>query len=405
MKSDLTHLLVKYVEGRRIAWFEQANQWVQLDEPAWFVYKLSVKGLSPEEVIARCQKKYGSGKEECTRFVTEILHQLSQFQQPPVSHLRSPSPALNASPALPASPSLQASPALNASPAINWHSVRSYFINNQLLTLFFQFDWLEYNIHPLLAHLEIPRLISDGQCIELFQIDAGYDAGYYVRLAKDPNRTWVFDKHELQKGRAFIEILNTIFGKKEENWMTIVHGSAITDGKSTILFSSACGGGKSTMAALLHANGFQVLSDDMVPVEAKSRKIYPFPAALSVKAGAIPLLIPYFPDLATAKTFDFPTLDKQVRYLPLNQSLVDKKLINRAKVLIFIKYDPSEDILLEKISKLEAIKLFNEEAWISPTPENAKSYINWFLSLTCYKLTYSNNESAILKIRQLFNAE
>ena len=73
--------------------------------------------------------------------------------------------------------------------------------------------------------------------------------------------------------------------------------------------------------------------------------------------------------------------------------------------MIFIKYDRTEDLRLEKISKLEAIKLFNEEAWISPTPENAKSYINWFLSLTCYKLTYSNNESAILKIRQLFNAE
>jgi hypothetical protein len=389
MKSDLTHLLVKYVEGKRIAWFEQANQWVQLEEPAWFVYKLSVKGLSPDEVIARCQKKYGSGKEESTRFVTEILNQLYQFQQPQASPLRSPSPALHPS------------PVLNSSLAINWHSVRSYRINNQLITLFFQFDWLEYNVHPLLAHLEIPLQISGGESIELFQIDAGY----YVRLAKDPNRTWVFDKHELQKGRAFIEILNTIFGKKEENWMTIVHGSAITDGKSTILFSSACGGGKSTMAALLHANGFQVLSDDMVPVEAKSRKIYPFPAALSVKAGAIPLLIPYFPDLATAKTFDFPTLDKQVRYLPLNQSLVDKGLINKAKILIFIKYDRTEDLRLEKISKLEAIKLFNEEAWISPTPENAKSYINWFLSLTCYKLTYSNNESAILKIRQLFNAE
>jgi len=61
--------------------------------------------------------------------------------------------------------------------------------------------------------------------------------------------------------------------------MTIIHGSAVSDGKSTILFTAECGGGKSTIAALLQAHGLNVIADDMVSIATKTGKIYPFPTA------------------------------------------------------------------------------------------------------------------------------
>jgi hypothetical protein len=140
----------------------------------------------------------------------------------------------------------------------------------------------------------------------------------------------------------------------------------------------------------------------MVPVEAKTGKIYPFPAALSVKAGAIDMLLPFYPELENSPVFDYPSLNKQVRYLPLHHSYADKKLIHKAKALIFINYDASADCTLEEVPKIEAIKLYNQEAWVSYTPENARRYINWIIKLPCYKLTYSNNEKAVKAVMELF---
>ncbi|MCX6240035.1 MAG: hypothetical protein NTY07_21235, partial [Bacteroidia bacterium] len=282
-----------------------------------------------------------------------------------------------------------------------YYSIRNYTINNKSITFSFESLWLENSIHPLFAHLETSGLATADVRFDLFRRDEQFG----IRVTKGQSKTWFFDQPELQKGRAFIELLNTIYDKVEDDWMTILHGSAITDGSSTILFTAACGGGKSTIAALLQAHGLHVVSDDMVPVAAKTGRIYPFPSALSVKDGAIPVLLPWYPELEKTQIFNYPASDKQVRYLPYNQFPPQKKLINKAKALVFINFDPSVDIRLEKMSKLDAIKLFNNEAWVSSTPENARHYINWFIKLPCYRMTYSDNMKAVQTIMQIFQGE
>lgn len=377
-------MLVKRIEGKRVVWFSQSNYWVQFEEPAWFVYNLIINDLTTEAVVARCRRKYRVSEEESRQFVLEILEKITKFQNP--SHFR----------VVP-----QVSDRVEDLSSAPYYSVRHYIINNKSITFCFESKWLEYSIHPLFAHLETSRLEPASFSFDLFLQDGRFG----IRVTKDQSRTWFFDQPDLQKGRAFIELLNAIYSKVEEDWMTIIHGSAVTDGQSTILFTAECGGGKSTIAALLQAHGFSVLSDDMVPVATKTGRIYPFPAALSVKEGAIPVLLPYYPELEKIQIFNIPASGKQVRYLPLNPLPFQKKWTNKAKALIFINFNPSVDILLEKLSKLDAIKLFNIEAWVSSVPENAKSYINWLIKLNCYRLTYSNNEKAVQTIQQIFREE
>jgi hypothetical protein len=376
-----TVLLNKTIDGNHIAWFEQGNQWIIFEEPAWFVYTLSVKGTGTEKIISRCKKKYGAGEDESRQFVEEILGKLAEYE---------------------ASPSAVTPRATAGGEAFFLATpcfTRSYLINNKPITISYEAEWLVDSVHPLIAHLE-----SDSQsvCGTLFELFIKYDQ-FGIRVTRPgQTKTWFFDQADLQKGRLFIEVLNTVYSRQEDDWMTIIHGSAVTNGTDTLIFSSACGGGKSTLATLLQANGLQVVTDDMVPVEAKTGRIYPFPAALSVKAGAIDMLLPFYPELEHAPVFDFPSLNKQVRYLPLHHSFQDKKLINKAKTLIFVSYDASVDLLLEEVPKIEAIKLFNQEAWVSSTPENARRYINWIIKMPCYKLTYSDNVKAVECVMGLF---
>jgi hypothetical protein len=376
-------MIIKHIENHHLVWFGPGNEWVLFEEPAWFVYRQSEKGLSPEEVVSKCIRRYGVEEEVSRQFVKEILEKIETCKASPQS--------VNTQEAMKGE-------AFVLSTAF---SSRSYLLNGKPISIAFETDWLEGNVHPLIAHLETNEPAITQTLFELFLRDGKFG----VRVTRSGAvRTWLFDQADLQKGRLFIEILNTLYDRQEDDWMTIVHGSAVTNGVDTLLFSSACGGGKSTMATLLQAHGLKVVSDDMVPVEAKSGKVFPFPAALSVKAGAIDMLLPYYPELANAPVFDFPSLNKQVRYLPLNQQFNDKKLINKVKALIFVNYQESAEFKLERLPVLEAIKWFNQEAWVSSTPENARKYINWISKLPSYRLTYSEGVQAIDSILELFNS-
>tara|TARA_R110002073_G_scaffold293194_2_gene458782 strand:- start:60220 stop:60507 length:288 start_codon:yes stop_codon:yes gene_type:complete len=58
------------------------------------------------------------------------------------------------------------------------------------------------------------------------------------------------------------------------------------------------------------------------------------------------------------------------------------------KTLIFIQYDNNVEFECKEISKLTAFENLIPDSWIS--------------SLSCYQLTYSNNELMIDSVRELF---
>lgn len=386
MEQSGSASIVKKVEGKHIAWFSSSNQWVRFEEPAWFVYRLLQKGYSPEEVTGRCTRKYKNPKRDSRQFVQDVMETISGIQSEN-----------------PGSGVIGAIENSGTEEIPTPFSVHHYAINDKKLTIEYGSERFEVNLHPSLAHLEIPiPKTSDCRFVLFEERDE-----LIIRTYRNKNRplTWTFGRLDQLKGRVLIEILNTIYDRNDDDWMTIIHASAVTDGQSTILFSSACGSGKSTMAALLKIHGLEVVSDDIVPVDAKSAKIFPFPAALSIKEGSLPVLMPHFPELADAPYYRYTGSDKLGRYLPLKQALFNKSLINKARALVFIRHDTTVDFCWEELSRLEAISLFNEEAWLSPSPKNARRYINWFLKLPCYRLNYSENTKAVKAIMQLFQVE
>jgi hypothetical protein len=58
--------------------------------------------------------------------------------------------------------------------------------------------------------------------------------------------------------------------------------------------------------------------------------------------------------------------------------------------------------MLEKLPRDVAFQQLVPDSWISPIPENASLFLDWFLELPCYQLTYSDNVNMVETIEKLF---
>ena len=245
-----------------------------------------------------------------------------------------------------------------------------------------------------------------------------------LRVFSQPELDLFFDDIYQLKRELFKKIASSIYSIPEEDWMSFVHASAVTDGKQTILFSSYSGSGKSTLAALLQNDELQVVSDDFLPLDAKTCRAYPFPAALSVKEGAYPLFrntetktdiaVPEktrrinpqpLPVEATLMDYQYQNLyNNSLRLLPLDANKKSWYKPHPVNKIVFIQYNASakKSIHFEKLPVTKAFQLFHEHAWVSGDPAHAKKFLNWFLKLDCYTLEYSNTPRALKAITKLF---
>ena len=225
----MTQIVEKKINDNHIIWFEQSNKWIQLEEHAWFVNKLYQKGIDIQTISRKCAQKYNLPALECLRFVQKICSEITELSKPfPVSvvdfssaHLTSDYP-------------------------INPYSTRIYLIGKKRFALHFETRLAEYYIHPTLAHLETDSSLADVE----FEI---YHRGNNsVLMEKNrPETAYTFDDFIRLKKRLYINMVNIIYQKTNNDWLSFVHASAMTDGKQAILLSAASGSGKNALLSIL----------------------------------------------------------------------------------------------------------------------------------------------------------
>jgi len=373
MKSSL---VVKEIDNFFIVWIPNGNQYLRLEEPALFVFKSHEEGKEQQTIISQCTKRYSIPENECRIFVTEIIRGIEAIKQFAIfkESQYSDRDELN-------------------STIFQPFSTRNYSINGKLLRFHFENLQFENYLHPLLQHLEIVSDSSEFVTFELF----GYHEQVVLRVNHEVKGIWNKDESHLINGMAFLQLLNAVYEKTEKDWMAIIHASAVSNGTKTIVFTASPGSGKSTMAAMLQQKGFSLVSDDFVPLERISQHVFSFPGAMSVKEGATELLSEWYPSLLNQKSRQTLT-NKMVRYLPVDGKAVPAPV----KEIIFIKYDPAVDFEMEKLPLSGSLKMLLDETWTFPSAENAVRFLDWYSGISCYRLTYSNNEKALQTIINLF---
>lgn len=365
--------ITKKIDKSHIIWFEESNTWIQLEEPAWYIYKMYCQGDATLDISNLFSKRYNFDAKKSFEFTESIIQEFEKFKaiiskDSDIKQIRIPT---------------------------TYYSSHLYIFKSKKIRINYESQLLEYMIHGSFAHLETLKYSLPDFTFKLFECENVFG------LNQEEN-TWTDSNPNSLKRKLFIELSNLIYSKSETDWLAYIHGSAVSIASETIVLTTRVGSGKSTLAALLCKRGFKFVSDDFVPIDLRFGKAFPFPAALSVKDGAYDVLQSFYPELSTAKSFHFKKSKKTVKYISFPDP-TEYYIPNPVNTFIFVLYDKNKPYSFKRVPVLEAIRRFNEEAWLIPSRAQSRKFLKWFPTVSCYELIYSENEIAINDILALFS--
>lgn len=376
---------IKYVKKKiglaYLVWFQNSNQYTQLEEPAWFVFSKTVKRYKVDTIATECALRYGLHFDECLQFVHDLRNMINQMNQPTqlIDRVNNYPEELKTKKFIP-------------------YSRRRYKLTHNLIEFSFENKQFESYIHPLISYLETNINSSKISHIELYN----YLDKSVLRLNGEVKGTWTLDRIPRLIGYTYMCMINEMYDKTDDFWLMTVHAAALTNGRKTILIPAESGSGKTTMAAMLQSRGYELLSDDFVPIDRHLLRAWPFPIAMSVKHGALEVLSSIYLDLEQ-KPIKQTATKKAVRYLSPKYNPEFLKLAFPIKEVVSIKYDPTVEFEFTKADRFSSIKLMLDQSWILPNPGNAGIFLDQVAKWTFYQLTYSNNEKALAAISKLFD--
>jgi hypothetical protein len=411
--------IIKKIGDSHVVWFGESNRWLEFREPAWFVYHKHEAGENEERLVAQLTARYSLPQAEARRFYSEILDGIRISSVPVAGND-------------PVTERMAVNPVFDDSRFRHRH----YIINGKPVTITYGSQELEHYIHRPLAWLQAERPSGGSLHLRVGKNSQtpfpGREKPYF--LYADDKTEYLFDDAGAMKHRLYVMITSYIYNIPGNDWMSFIHASAVTNGSHAFLLSSASGSGKSTMAAMLqltsdengmpqpaghdqHPQGIArhpspvpgrdlyFVSDDFVPVDSVSLKAHVFPAALTIKNGSFPVVEKYY-DAGSDADSDYERYkNPDLRYLRPRLPSYDTYKPTEVRKIVFIRYNPRVRFKIEKLSEIRALTLFHEEAWVSHNPDHVRKFVDWFVTLSCYRIEYSELSQALKAIRELFAEE
>ena len=374
----MSEILIKKIEDKNIVWFQNSNSYLVFENLITDVILKINNKIDLLEIENWCSLQLNIPKDTAKKLVKDILT-LYESQTKKTEDHNSVS-------------------SIDLVVPTTCYSLKHYLINEILFSIQFETEFHESLVHPKFAHLETFKNSNPKKVYQVFNNNNNIVFFKNGTLIDQ----WVKNEIHLFQGKLSMHILMDIYEKTEEDWLGVFHASAVTNGKDSMLFLGDSGNGKSTSLALLNANGFNCLADDFVPVDS-DKKIRAYPAAISIKKNSLDALLPFYPELKEAAEFHFKRLNKIVRYLPPKE--IKYNIQSSCKAFIFIKYDKNIELEVTLISKTYGFEQLIPDSWISPLKNNVNLFLDWFLELPCYQLTYSDNEKMIETVSKIFNDE
>lgn len=136
---------------------------------------------------------------------------------------------------------------------------------------------------PVVGHPDVS--IRLGQVPELIENPSGagpfYEAAHGALLlnvtgigrylVSGGNQIVVDPAPDAEQGTVSLLLLGSAFGALlQQRQIVTLHGSAIAGGNGAVVFAGASGWGKSTLAAAFHQRGYQVLADEICPIQVRA---------------------------------------------------------------------------------------------------------------------------------------
>jgi hypothetical protein len=177
-------------------------------------------------------------------------------------------------------------------------------------------------------------------------------------------------------------------------WLALLHAAAVATPAGCLLLCGGSGAGKSTLVAgLVHA-GARFMADDIAPLEAGRRLIWPTPLAISAKHGSWRALGRLFPQLGEAPIVRFG--GRTMRYFWPRAHEVAEHVGRPAAAVVFPLHSPGSPARLQRLHALEALVLLGEGGSGLPTSDaGLAEFLEWWMELPAYRLTYGRLADAV----------
>ena len=376
---QLNNTIVKKLENAHAIWFQNSKSFILFEEPAFDVFQMVTQEKNPSEITKTCILKYGHLEENIGQFVNEIIQNINFYN--------------NSENAIEVSLPSKIEDDLQSATSLSYVI---YKLGNKRITLCYNNDYLKHAFHPLLKHLEIQPDLPGESSIEVIE-KAGK---YHFKFNGIKSEIFAAENIEYFTGSVKQQMYSILYDKEFNDWMMTLHASGILKNGKAILFSAAGGSGKSSVAAILKAHGYGYISDDFIAADA-SGNVYPFPAAISVKEGAVKTLSEFYPELKE-KDLELAFTGKKVRYLPVHNESETEAAPFPVKALVFVSYNNSSSFIFEEVGKKEALQLLLKETWVNPLPENVTRFFDWVEKTPFYRLQYSKTNEALDVAEKLF---
>ena len=183
-----------------------------------------------------------------------------------------------------------------------------------------------------------------------------------------------------------------------EERLLVIHGAGLRldDGRGVLLIAPG-GSGKTTLATALNAQGYALLSDDVVPVNLAG-ELLGLGTPICLKSGSWSVLAALRPDIASTQSIE--RFDQTVRYLPpLGNGLACPIPLG---LLLFPRYQSGSVPHCQALSPEEALQhIIEAEAVIrNLTQTKLDALASWVSSVPAYALCYPDLDSALALVRK-----
>ncbi|KAB2930129.1 MAG: PqqD family peptide modification chaperone [Candidatus Contendobacter sp.] len=180
--------------------------------------------------------------------------------------------------------------------------------------------------------------------------------------------------------------------------LLVLHAAGVSRAGQGLLLIGPGGAGKTTLAAALNASGWELLSDDVVPVTPDGQ-LLGVGMSLCLKAGSWPALAPWLPDLDRAPLIE--RAGQPVRFSSPPGPIHRGPLPTAA--FVFPRYRPGKEATLEPLDPVRVLQgLIEAQSVIAElTQDKLVALTRWIGSAPGFALTYPDLESALKLIASL----
>jgi hypothetical protein len=270
-----------------------------------------------------------------------------------------------------------------------------YRIADQPLVVRYGSPELYEAIHGLLEHLSVDALGVEPKAIDVW---GKKDCWFVLNQGAVKMQSRSRDLAVLGVIREVAEL-----AYRGRDWLTVCHAGGVVDGRQCIVMPAASGAGKSTLTAALSFSGWQVMGDDVVPVDRRTHEAVSVPIPFNLKPSSLPVLARL--EARVSKAPGFERGDKRIHYLVPRQFTNNLPTVSYpVRLLVYHRYVPGAETALRSLSRVESLQRLIQSDCMLPQPlqdDLVEELVSWVGEVPAWELTYSALDEACDAMRGL----